>query len=121
MVGLPDDANVAALIKWTREADRSMVVVCHGPAALMAAKGDEGSHPYAGYAMVAVPDSVDRQSPWIGYLPGVLPWFQCEELEAQGMALPELSMGMSGDFRAAVAEGATLLRLGTVLFGERPS
>jgi pyridoxal phosphate enzyme (YggS family) len=44
-----------------------------------------------------------------------------EELEAQGMALPELSMGMSGDFRAAVAEGATLLRLGTVLFGERPS
>jgi pyridoxal phosphate enzyme (YggS family) len=44
-----------------------------------------------------------------------------EELEAQGLALPELSMGMSGDFRAAVAEGATLLRLGTVLFGERPS
>jgi pyridoxal phosphate enzyme (YggS family) len=35
--------------------------------------------------------------------------------------LPELSMGMSGDFRAAVAEGATLLRLGTVLFGERPT
>lgn len=34
--------------------------------------------------------------------------------------LPELSMGMSGDFRAAVAEGATMLRLGTVLFGERP-
>jgi pyridoxal phosphate enzyme (YggS family) len=35
--------------------------------------------------------------------------------------LPDLSMGMSGDFRAAVAEGATLLRLGTVLFGERPT
>jgi pyridoxal phosphate enzyme (YggS family) len=33
--------------------------------------------------------------------------------------LPELSMGMSGDFEAAVAEGATMLRLGTVLFGER--
>lgn len=33
--------------------------------------------------------------------------------------LPELSMGMSGDYPAAVAEGATLLRLGTVLFGER--
>jgi hypothetical protein len=29
-------------------------------------------------------------------------------------------MGMSGDYRAAVAEGATMLRLGTVLFGERP-
>jgi PLP dependent protein len=33
--------------------------------------------------------------------------------------LPELSMGMSGDYPAAVAEGATVLRLGTVLFGER--
>jgi hypothetical protein len=42
-----------------------------------------------------------------------------DALSAPGRPLPELSMGMSGDFRAAVAEGATLLRLGTVLFGER--
>lgn len=34
-------------------------------------------------------------------------------------SLPELSMGMSGDFEAAVEEGATLIRLGTVLFGTR--
>lgn len=33
--------------------------------------------------------------------------------------LTELSMGMSGDYPAAIAEGATMLRLGTVLFGER--
>ena len=44
-----------------------------------------------------------------------------EDLERQGHRLPELSMGMSGDLRAAVAEGATMLRLGTVLFGERPT
>jgi hypothetical protein len=43
-----------------------------------------------------------------------------DALRASGRPLPELSMGMSGDFRAAVAEGATVLRLGTVLFGERP-
>jgi hypothetical protein len=43
-----------------------------------------------------------------------------DALRAPGRALPELSMGMSGDYRAAVAEGATMLRLGTVLFGERP-
>lgn len=36
-----------------------------------------------------------------------------------GHDLPELSMGMSGDYPAAVEEGATLLRLGTVLFGAR--
>lgn len=36
-----------------------------------------------------------------------------------GHSLPELSMGMSGDFTIAVEEGATMVRLGTVLFGER--
>jgi uncharacterized pyridoxal phosphate-containing UPF0001 family protein len=33
--------------------------------------------------------------------------------------LKELSMGMSGDFEVAVEEGATLVRVGTALFGER--
>jgi pyridoxal phosphate enzyme (YggS family) len=42
-----------------------------------------------------------------------------DDLVSSGLELPELSMGMSGDFRAAVAEGATMVRLGTVLFGER--
>ena len=43
-----------------------------------------------------------------------------EDLATSGLEMPELSMGMSGDYEAAVAEGATILRLGTVLFGERP-
>jgi pyridoxal phosphate enzyme (YggS family) len=34
--------------------------------------------------------------------------------------LDELSMGMTGDFEAAVAEGATLVRIGTAIFGDRP-
>jgi hypothetical protein len=38
---------------------------------------------------------------------------------ALGLGLPELSMGMSGDFEVAVEEGATLVRVGTALFGER--
>ncbi len=36
-----------------------------------------------------------------------------------GRPLPELSMGMSGDFEVAIEEGATLVRVGTALFGER--
>jgi pyridoxal phosphate enzyme (YggS family) len=36
-----------------------------------------------------------------------------------GLALPELSMGMSGDYEVAVEEGATLVRVGTAIFGER--
>jgi pyridoxal phosphate enzyme (YggS family) len=39
--------------------------------------------------------------------------------ERSGHRLPELSMGMSGDYAVAVEEGATMIRLGTVLFGER--
>jgi len=34
-------------------------------------------------------------------------------------AMDELSMGMSGDFEAAIAEGATLVRVGTAIFGAR--
>ena len=40
--------------------------------------------------------------------------------EKLGVGLPKLSMGMSGDYEVAVEEGATWVRLGTVLFGERP-
>ncbi len=36
-----------------------------------------------------------------------------------GRTLPHLSMGMSGDFAVAIAEGATLVRIGTAIFGER--
>jgi pyridoxal phosphate enzyme (YggS family) len=44
-----------------------------------------------------------------------------DELQEQtGHPLPELSMGMSGDFEAAIAEGSTLVRIGSAIFGERP-
>lgn len=44
-----------------------------------------------------------------------------DEMEARyGISLPRLSMGMSGDYEVAIEEGATWVRLGTVLFGERP-
>ena len=36
-----------------------------------------------------------------------------------GVALPELSMGMTGDLAAAIAEGSTMIRVGTALFGAR--
>ena len=42
-----------------------------------------------------------------------------EQLRAAGHPATELSMGMSGDYEVAVEEGATMVRLGTVLFGAR--
>ena len=44
-----------------------------------------------------------------------------EALNAEGLGLDTLSMGMSGDLEAAVAEGATWVRIGTALFGVRPA
>ncbi|HTL59729.1 MAG TPA: YggS family pyridoxal phosphate-dependent enzyme [Candidatus Limnocylindrales bacterium] len=44
---------------------------------------------------------------------------ECEQ--ALGAPLPELSMGMTGDFEVGIEEGATIVRIGTALFGERKS
>lgn len=42
-----------------------------------------------------------------------------EQLQSQGLALDTLSMGMSADLEAAIAQGATLVRVGTDIFGPR--
>lgn len=55
------------------------------------------------------------------------PWFRAlrqlrDDLVGQGLpenSLKELSMGMTGDFEVAVEEGATIVRIGTAIFGER--
>ena len=42
-----------------------------------------------------------------------------DRLESEGWALPDLSMGMTHDFEVAIEEGATLVRIGTAIFGSR--
>jgi PLP dependent protein len=62
-------------------------------------------------------DDPDRARPYFGRLRELR-----ERLMGSGILTPEmreLSMGMSGDFEVAVEEGATLVRIGTVLFGPR--
>jgi len=55
-----------------------------------------------------------RQHVWFGELRRLY-----ATLNAGGAALDTLSMGMSGDFEAAIEEGATIVRIGTALFGPR--
>lgn len=43
----------------------------------------------------------------------------CEQLRGEGLPLDTLSMGMSDDLEAAIMEGATLVRIGTAVFGQR--
>jgi pyridoxal phosphate enzyme (YggS family) len=64
--------------------------------------------------------------PWTSNAENVRPVFQqlrqlkkrCEQI--LGAPLPHLSMGMTGDFEVAIDEGATIVRIGTALFGPRP-
>jgi len=66
-------------------------------------------------------------APWTLEVEKVRPLFrrmrelksQCEQI--LGAPLPQLSMGMSGDFEVAIEEGSTLVRIGTALFGARQS
>jgi pyridoxal phosphate enzyme (YggS family) len=64
--------------------------------------------------------------PWSPEAEKVRPYFRrLRELKAKceqilGVPLPHLSMGMSGDFEVAIEEGATMVRIGTALFGPRP-
>ncbi len=44
---------------------------------------------------------------------------QINDKAISGVSLDELSMGMTGDFEVAIAEGATMVRVGTAIFGER--
>jgi len=65
-------------------------------------------------------------APWTPEPEKVRPVFRrLRELKAAceqklGAPLPHLSMGMSGDFEVAIEEGATIVRIGTALFGARP-
>jgi hypothetical protein len=65
--------------------------------------------------------------PWTANAENVRPVFrQLRELKQHceqilGAPLPHLSMGMTGDFEVAIEEGATIVRIGTALFGQRKS
>lgn len=58
--------------------------------------------------------------PWSTDAEQSRPYFQELARLARQYGLPELSMGMSNDFEVAIEEGATIIRVGTALFGPRP-
>ena len=58
--------------------------------------------------------------PWSEDPEHARPYFRQLAALAQQYNLPKLSMGMSGDLETAIEEGATILRVGTALFGRRP-
>lgn len=83
MLGLPENADVGKVLHWAHDCNMFTLALCHGPAALLAAKNGD-SFLYAGYRMTVFPDAVDKQTPMIGYLPGPMPWWLGEKLTAAG-------------------------------------
>jgi PLP dependent protein len=64
--------------------------------------------------LMAIPPEVERAD-------DSRPWFRRLRELAERHGLRRLSMGMSGDFEVAVEEGATMVRVGTAIFGARPA
>jgi molecular chaperone Hsp31 and glyoxalase 3 len=84
MLGLPESEDVGKLISWVKETDRYLITLCHGPAALLAAKD---INPYKDYKICAFPDGADKARERIGYTPGPMPWLLCEKLQEVGFKI----------------------------------
>ncbi|MCO4862029.1 protein deglycase HchA [Cupriavidus sp. WGlv3] len=89
LMGLPFSADMKATLQWAMQNDRFIITLCHGPAALLSASVDEpnGGDLFRGYRICAFPDSMDKQTPDIGYMPGPLRWFFGEKLAAMGVEI----------------------------------
>ena len=87
MLGIPEDQNVGRVLRWAHENSLFTITLCHGPGALLSTQVDGESFLYEGYQMTVFPDSVDKQTPMIGYLPGHMPWMLCERLIELGVTI----------------------------------
>ena len=73
-----------ARLNWAHENDLFTVSLCHGPGALLATSLNDQNFLYDGYKMAVFPDSVDKMTPKIGYLPGLMPIGLSEKLKSLG-------------------------------------
>ncbi len=89
MLGLPENSDLNKLVHWSHQKGLFMLAICHGPAALLAADSNDikKAFIYKGYEMAVFPDSVDKQTPLIGYMPGHMPWKFGEKLKALGVTI----------------------------------
>jgi len=87
MLGIPEDQNVGKILTWAHENDLFTISLCHGPGSFLATTLNNQEFIYEGYKMAVFPDSVDKQTPMIGYLPGHMPWELSSRLTELGAIL----------------------------------
>lgn len=84
MLGIPEDRNVGKILNWAHENDLFTITLCHGPGSLLTTTLNNQQFLYEGYKMAVFPDSIDKQTPMIGYLPGHMPRGISEKLKSLG-------------------------------------
>ncbi len=130
--GVDSPTLAAEINKWADKSGKTMPVLLEVNVA-----GESSKFGFNPESVIAALPGINRLSrveihglmtiaPWASEPEKARPYFQklrelkerCEQV--LGAPLPHLSMGMSGDFEVAIEEGATLVRIGTSLFGPRP-
>jgi molecular chaperone Hsp31 and glyoxalase 3 len=84
MLGIPEDKNVGKILLWAHENNLFTITLCHGPSSLLSTMLNNQPFLYKDYKMAVFPDSVDKMTPKIGYLPGQMPWGLSEKLKSFG-------------------------------------
>ncbi|WP_115461315.1 glyoxalase III HchA [Winogradskyella aurantiaca] len=92
MIGIPEDKNVAKILRWAHESNLFTISLCHGPGAFLATTLDNQEFLYKGYNMAVFPDSVDNKTPMFGYLPGKMTYGLSEKLKNLGVNLMNTKM-----------------------------
>ena len=84
MIGIPEDVNVSKILNWAHENDLFTISLCHGPGSFLSTTLNNQEFIYEGYKMAVFPDSVDKKTPMIGYLPGQMPHGLSDKLKSLG-------------------------------------
>ncbi len=84
MIGIPEDENVNKALRWGYDNGLFTISLCHGPGAFLSTTLNGQDFLYDGYKMAVFPDSVDKQTPMVGYLPGPMPGPVSEKLKSLG-------------------------------------
>lgn len=74
---------IRSLSCFRRQENRVVISLCHGPAAFLSLR--QGDNPLRGYSVCAFPDSADKETPAMGYMPGHLTWYFGEALQKMGL------------------------------------
>jgi len=84
MLDIPENEKVGKILNWAHQNDLFTITLCHGPGALLSTTINNQKFLYEGYNMAVFPDSVDKMTPKLGYLPGQMTISLCEELKSLG-------------------------------------